>query len=229
MTWLPARKALRPEFSYPEAVLVWVLRASLVGLGAFALATGAKGQATLPVLAVAVGVGLGASLLFAFVETDRPRTLSAAEAAFLAMVSLHVAGHGLGLYERVAWYDRALHFALPLVTGLVFFALSQATDWVWDWRKVTPVEVGVYLFSMTLAVGALWEIVEFGTDTFLGTREQEGLVDTMLDLVADAAGAVVGAVAGGVLTSLGRKHGLHAVSEEPSEHPRGDGVPGGSR
>ncbi|MDW5564322.1 MAG: ATP-binding protein [Methanomassiliicoccus sp.] len=62
---------------------------------------------------------------------------------------------------------------------------------------ITPVPVAVFSFVTGLALGALWEIVEFGLDVVLSWRLQTGLDQTMADLAAAALGA--GTVA---LTSL---------------------------
>lgn len=212
------RDALKPEWRHPENKLVWLIRALLAGLAAYSLAVEPR-YTTRPLLIFSALSGLLASLGFAFVPTRRPRTLKAAEAAVLLFVTAHVVGHAFGVYEAFPPYDTILHFAVPLVTALVLYALSQATGWLWDWRAVRPVEVGVYLFSMTLAFGASWEIVEFAMDQLAGTQEQDGLFDTMIDLVMDFAGALVGAIAAALVTRHGRRKGQDKVSETP-KRPR---------
>lgn len=208
------REAFTPELQHPTAKLVWALRALLAGLAAYSLVVTPQ-FTTRPLLVFSALSGLLASVAFAFVPTRRPRTLKLAEAAVLFQVAAHVVGHAFGVYARWPIYDTALHFSLPVVTALLLYALSQATDWIWDWRRVRPVEVGIYLFSMTLALGALWEILEFGMDQLAGTREQDSLFDTMIDLIADTMGALLGAVVAAIATRHGRRHGLDTVSEEP--------------
>ncbi len=222
MDWRPSpwRAALTPEAGFPEAIVVWLLRGLLACLAAYSLVVTPR-YTTRPLLVVSALLGLACSLGFAFVPTRRPRTLKAAEATVLALFLLHVMGHALGFYAQFAWYDKALHFAEPLALAFVLFALSQSVDWIWQWRRVTPVEVAIYCFSMVLALGALWEILEFGMDTFFHTQEQNGNTDTMLDLLMDAAGGLVGAVSVAFATAYGRKHGQDKVAERPkSEAPR---------
>jgi hypothetical protein len=216
MDWRPSpwRAALTPEFGFPEALVVWVLRALLVALAAYSLAVTPQ-YTTRPLLVSSSLFGLACSLGFAFIPTRRPRTLKAAEAAVLSTFLLHVMGHALGFYARFWWYDKALHFVEPLVICLVFYALSQATDWVWQWTRVTPFEVLIYCWAMVVALGVLWEILEFGMDTFFHTMEQNGNTDTMLDLIMDTTGGLIGAALVAIATRYGRENGFDKVAEDP--------------
>ena len=47
--------------------------------------------------------------------------------------------------------------------------------------------------ALGLAVGALWEIVEWTADSTIGSDLQLGNEDTVTDLVSDASGAFAGA------------------------------------
>lgn len=208
------REAFTPEYRWPESKLVWLLRVVLAGLAAYSLAVEPT-YTTRPLLFFSAVCGLLASVGFAFIPTRRPRTLKAAEAAVLLSFMGHVVGHALGLYQTYPAYDTILHFTVPLATAWVLYALSQATDWIWDWRKVTPLEVGIYLFSMSLALGASWEILEFGMDQFAGTKEQDGLFDTMIDLIMDFLGALIGSVVAALVTRYGRQEGMDKVAETP--------------
>ena len=209
------KDAFTPELRHPESKLVWLLRAMLAGLAVFSLAVEPQ-FTTRPLLFFSAVVGLLASVGFAFIPTRRPRTLRAAEAAVLVSVSWHVVGHAFGVYAAWKAYDTLLHFIVPLTTVLVLYALSQSTNWIWDWRRVSPLEVGIYLFSMSLALSTCWEILEFGMDQLAGTREQDNLYDTMIDLIMDFGGALLGAIAAGYVTWLGRERiGMDNVSETP--------------
>ncbi|MEA3200046.1 MAG: hypothetical protein QOE90_1474 [Thermoplasmata archaeon] len=216
MPWRPAawREALTPEFGYLEAWIAWALRGVLAALAAYSLAVTPQ-YTTRPLLVTSALLGLAISLAFAFIPTRRPRTLKGAECAVLGMFVLHVIGHALGFYARFVHYDKVLHFVEPITIAITFYALSQSTDWIWQWRRVTPAEVFVYCWAMVVALGALWEILEFGMDTFFHTQEQNGNTDTMLDLLFDTLGGLAGSIAVAVATRHGREHGFDAVSEEP--------------
>lgn len=209
------RGALTPEWRYPEAKIVWAMRAALVALAIFSLSV-TPIYTTRPLLLFSCVSGLVASLLFAFVPTRRPRTLKAAEVVTLAAFLAHIMGHAFGLYARYIWYDKSLHFLIPIVTVFALFALSQATEWIWNWQGVRPFEVAIYLFSMSVAVSAIWEIVEFAMDQIFLTMEQNGNTDTMLDLVFASLGSLVGATTIAITTRYGHTHGMDKVSETPS-------------
>lgn len=210
------REAFTPEWGYLEARVVWVLRGLLAFFFVFALWRNLQPEYTTKWLLVSYPLwGIVISLLFAFVPTRRPRTLKMAEAFTHAALLLHVAGHAVGWYSDFWWYDKALHFANPLVSVFILFALSQATDWIWDWRRVTPLEVGIYTFAMAVTIGVVWEIIEFGMDTIVGTDEQNGLSDTMVDLILDVLGALLGAAVVAWATRYGRERGLDEIAEEP--------------
>lgn len=208
------RAALTPEWHHPTAKAVWALRILLAGLALYALTVEPR-FTTRPLLVFSAVCGLLVSLAFAFVPTRRPRTLKAAEAAVLLAFAGHVVGHAFGVYQNWPPYDTVLHFSVPLITPLILYALSQSSPWLWDWRKVTPFEVGIYLFALAVTFGTLWEILEFGMDQLFGTREQDNLFDTMIDLIADVSGAALGAALGGYATRLGRRKGFDKVSEDP--------------
>lgn len=208
------KAALTPEWHHPTAKAVWGLRLLLAGLAVYALTVEPE-YTTRPLLVFSAAFGLVVSLAFAFVPTRRPRTLKAAEGAVLLAFAGHVVGHAFGVYQNWPPYDTVLHFSVPLITPLILYALSQSSPWLWDWRKVTPLEVGVYLFALAVTFGTLWEILEFLMDTFFGTREQDNLADTMIDLIADVLGATLGAVLGAWATRLGREKGFDKVSEDP--------------
>jgi uncharacterized membrane protein YjdF len=77
--------------------------------------------------------------------------------------------------------------------------------------KTSPKTVAIFSFAFALAMGALWEIVEFSIDMIFGpisngvlmqsgrffwTNIQGGLVDTMKDLIDDSIGGIFSAVMG---------------------------------
>ena len=101
-------------------------------------------------------------------------------------------------YIRFWWWDIALHASSGLLLGLVGFLLvyvlneNERVD-----LHMRPRFVALFAILFAVAVGALWEIFEFGMDQLFGTRMQKpmlgdpsGLTDTMWDLIVDILGAL---------------------------------------
>ena len=86
---------------------------------------------------------------------------------------------------------------MPLFSGQVLYILLARIELVPDPRDHATHGHYLGLFFVTaalgLAVGALWEIVEWASDSTLGSDLQLGNEDTVTDLVSDAVGAFTGA------------------------------------
>jgi hypothetical protein len=99
-------------------------------------------------------------------------------------------------YERIWWWDMALHGLSAVITGLIGF-LSIYVFYMTQRVHVEPIYVAIITFGLAVAVGTLWEIFEFLADWFFGLNMQRsGLVDTMTDLMINSAGAILAAAVG---------------------------------
>jgi hypothetical protein len=92
------------------------------------------------------------------------------------------------------WWDLLLHgfsaLALGFIGAGILYEMDKRT--ILEARPSTLVFFG---FCFAIAIGTVWEIVEFSIDGFFGTNMQKsGLRDTMWDLIVDAFGALVAAV-----------------------------------
>lgn len=105
-------------------------------------------------------------------------------------------GEALDFYERVWWWDIALHGASAIGFGLVGF-LFMLMLFQGDRYAAPPIAVSFFAFCFAVSIGTMWEIFEFGMDQIFGLNMQKsGLVDTMSDLMVDMLGASLGAAAG---------------------------------
>lgn len=119
-------------------------------------------------------------------------------------------------YLWLWWWDLALHGSAGLLLGLFGFLvvyMLNANDTV-DFR-MRPSFVALFAFAFSLALGALWEIFEFGMDQVFGLDMQKqrpgdpsGLTDTMYDLMVDTLGAALAAFIGWRYLKRPRKHRL---------------------
>lgn len=107
-------------------------------------------------------------------------------------------------YERIWWWDEALHGTAGLLLGLLGFLTVHALNARRDVDlQMRPSFVALFAFLFSLGVGTLWEIFEFTMDQIFGLTMQKpmlgdpsGLSDTMWDLIVDAAAAAVISLAG---------------------------------
>lgn len=217
------------DFSNPETVAVWTLRLFLATMAGQSLYVTHYAESNQQLVFLSAVSGLVLSGLFLFVPTERPRTLKLLELGTLLAFCLHVAGHLYAWYVTVPFYDKALHVWGGFIVVWAAFAASQCIPWLWNWRSVTPRQVFFLALVLSLAVGVVWEFVEYGMDSLFGTREQAGLDDTMQDLLADTAGAALGAFGVAKVTAYARHNGAHRVAEERKPDPAPDAVGQGVR
>ncbi len=123
------------------------------------------------------------------------------EIEFLAVLFLFASiflGSVHGWYEKLWWWDLFLHTWSGVLLGILGFLLVyllNETDRIP--LTLNPLFIVLFSFSFAVTLGVLWEFFEFGVDQVFGLNSQEGsLVDTMGDLLVDAAGALVVSVAG---------------------------------
>jgi uncharacterized membrane protein YjdF len=108
-------------------------------------------------------------------------------------------GETRDFYERIWWWDIALHTTSGGLLGifgfLLVYVLNVNPRIDLDMR---PSFVAFFAFCFSVSMGALWEIFEFAMDQIFGTNMQKpmlgdpsGLTDTMWDLIVDTLGALV--------------------------------------
>ena len=107
-------------------------------------------------------------------------------------------------YQRFWWWDASLHTTSGLLLGMLGFMFVYMLN---EDRHVDlhmrPSFVALFAFFFAVAIGAVWEIFEFGMDRFFGTNMQpataddpSGLSDTIHDLIVDTLGAAAVSIAG---------------------------------
>ncbi len=105
-------------------------------------------------------------------------------------------GEVSNFYERIWWWDLALHCTSAMLTGFIGF-LAVYVFHMTHRIKVKPFHVAAFTFGFAVTIGTLWEIFEFLMDWYVGTNMQKsGLVDSMTDLIINAFGALAAAVTG---------------------------------
>ena len=129
------------------------------------------------------------------------------EFLLLAMIFVFASlflGEVRSFYERIWWWDIALHTTSGLLLGILGFLLVYVLN---ENERVDvhmlPRFVAFFAFTFAVAMGALWEIFEFSMDRLFGTNMQKpmagdpfGLTDTMWDLIVDTLGALTISILG---------------------------------
>jgi hypothetical protein len=116
---------------------------------------------------------------------------------FSILIGGHMIGF-IGMYQRSIIYDDILHVLGSFILGVLVFSVIYAYHHM---KRITLTSKFLLYLTIlcTLAIGAMWEIVEFLWDNFVILSLQYGfaqdsLLDTMLDLSWDFISGIVAAV-----------------------------------
>lgn len=188
---------MRPSTT-PGAALVVALLALDLALFGWALAYGAtevrdaEGSITTGYnVALSLAVSMAAALLVA--RLHLPRSLrTQGQVALLGGQALHALGHLARWYYVVPMYDDVLHFVIAGITALLLLRLAQAWD-LFPAAHATPLRASLLTLTLAIAVAGVWEVFEFVMDLLQGTREQDDLTDTMVDIVDGLMGGIAAA------------------------------------
>jgi len=153
-------------------------------------------------VAIIIGITLSPAMLGRHFHVTVPAEFQLLAVLFM-FASLFL-GEIRRYYDRIWWWDIALHASSGLLLGLFGFLLIYVLN---QNRRIElhlrPVFMALFAFLFAVTVGTLWEIFEFSMDHFVGTNMQKsmlgddsGLTDTMWDLIVDALGALLISVFG---------------------------------
>lgn len=126
-----------------------------------------------------------------------------------------ILGDVADFYGKFGWWDSLEHGMSGVLLGILGYAIINTFNSVEGNKlKFSPVFVSLWVICFALAMGAVWEILEYITDGLFGLNSQqylttpgtfdkavplqghEALRDTMEDLMLDFAGSVIISVIG---------------------------------
>jgi hypothetical protein len=110
------------------------------------------------------------------------------------------AGSIFNLYAMLWWFDEALHFFLPFAVTLVLGLYAYGALVTGRRHEVL---LALTIAGLGLALGTLWELVEWIYDAFAAGNSIKDKTDTMIDLTAN----LVGGVAAGILSLIMLRRG----------------------
>lgn len=185
----------------PAMILAWLLRAAL----AIAVVGGIwEGQLSIAFIAAAtLALTAAPHFLARRLGVRLPAGIVAAIALF-AFATLFL-GEVFDFYGRFWWWDVVLHFGSAVGFGLLAY-LGIFMLFEGDRYAAPPIAIAILTFCVAMAIGAIWEVFEFGMDQIFGLNMQKsGLIDTMHDLIVDMAGAAIAALT--AMLHLKGRHG----------------------
>ncbi|HDR72603.1 MAG TPA: hypothetical protein ENN85_01605 [Methanoculleus sp.] len=126
--------------------------------------------------------------------------------AIFTAIYLHGVGDLMGFYDDLhPYFDKIAHGTSAAIITMLALVLVLLLDR----SNRHPLEgkiIFIGIVSMTITLGALWEVTEFAVDQIFSTTLQRGLDDTMFDLCFDIIGALVAGTGGYLyLAALPRK------------------------
>lgn len=122
----------------------------------------------------------------------------------LFIFAAQVLGEMNGFYDKISWWDTMLHTTSGVILGLIGFLFVYLLNEKGNNNvNLSPAFVIIFAFCFAITMGVFWEFFEFGADRLLGYNMQkfrmpgqDGLVDTMGDLIVDTIGAMVACIGG---------------------------------
>lgn len=138
--------------------------------------------------AATLGGFLFASVLFVRGDRQLPTLF---DLIFVLAALINAGGWTWDLYNQPGLYDEVAHFftifAITLAFGFLLY--NELMDVFFDHRYLFVITIA----CMGIALGAVWEIIEWTSDFFTPKQIVSGLFDTVTDLILDSLGAVLAA------------------------------------
>jgi hypothetical protein len=128
---------------------------------------------------------------FLFVKLER-KLPSLFDLIFMVAALINAGGWAWDLYNKPGPYDEIAHFftmfAITLAFGFLLY--RELMESFYD----HPLMFVLTIASLGIAIGALWEVVEWLADFVTPKQIVSGLFDTITDIILDSAGAVLAAL-----------------------------------
>lgn len=94
-------------------------------------------------------------------------------------------------FYAITGYDKILHLTSGLLIGVIGFAIYT---YLFDPKKnkdIKPFAMILFTIMFAIACAGVWEIWEFTTDSLFGLTAQNGLDDTMYDIICGTVGGII--------------------------------------
>jgi hypothetical protein len=149
------------------------------------------------------------SFLFVKLERKLPTLF---DLVFMVAALINAGGWTWDLYNKPGPYDEIAHFftifAMTLAFGLLLY--RELMESFYSHRLMFVLTIA----SLGIAIGALWEVVEWLADFVTPKQIVSGLFDTITDIILDSAGAVLAALVN--LRGLNELRDQSSAKEQPA-------------
>ena len=117
---------------------------------------------------------------------------------------IHIGGEVTAAYFILPHYDTVAHFTSSLLIACIAFVAIYALDRYWGGLSMDIYVMAFFVVIMAMAIGVIWEFMEWGADLYTGSWAQRGNQDTMGDLLIDTLGGILMALIGVLLVKRGK-------------------------
>lgn len=94
-------------------------------------------------------------------------------------------------FYSIPHYDKILHLSSGVLLGYIGLIIYTYYFGSLDNKNNKPMGSILFVFLFTVAVAGLWEIWEFTTDALFNLTAQNGLEDTMWDIICGTVGGII--------------------------------------
>jgi len=174
-----------------DTAISWLMKLIMIGMLPYVIYTGEYLFAAATLIAVII------SVIPSIVERSYRITLPfEMDLLITLLIFLHTFfGEYLKFYDRLWIWDKILHIYGTAVVSILAFMIVYTLHYTRKIRLSLPL-VGLFTIAFAIAVGALWEIGEFAVDKVFGKDTQNGLDNTMWDIINDFIGGMLIAIIG---------------------------------
>jgi hypothetical protein len=171
-----------------SALLSWVMKLVMLGMIPVEISRGEY------LFCIAIIIAVVLSLVPSIVQRNYSITLPFELDLLITLsIFLHTfLGEGLEFYSKYWPWDNILHMFGSGVSAILAFVIVYSMHYTRKVRLTLPL---IWFFTATfaMALGGMWEIVEFGVDNIFDKNAQKGLDDTMVDMIYDLLGGITAA------------------------------------
>ena len=188
------------EASSALVKMLWFMRITIFLFGFFQIFTGQALSGIMILLSVLLLIA--PSFFSRSRITDIP--LEIEFFLFLLVLFHFVVGEAQDFYGKISFYDNILHLFFPFLISIIGFTIVYALYKAGK-LKISIGSMIFFVIIVTVGIGAVWEIIEYGIDELLlphidglgrtqGTSPTNANHDTMTDLINDLVGGIIGAI-----------------------------------